>query len=154
EGALLVIDATQGVEAQTLANVHLAVENNLEIVPVINKIDLPSAEPDRIKHEIEEIIGLDPSNAIETSAKNNIGITEEPEAIVKYIPPPPDTANLPLRALVFDSYFESYRGIIVYFRIKDGTVKLGDKIRFMANQKNFEVTELGILRPVQVKTDS
>lgn len=151
EGALLVIDATQGVEAQTLANVHLAVENNLEIVPVINKIDLPSAEPDRIKHEIEEVIGLDSTFAVLTSAKNNIGIEEVLESIVLHVPPPENTTGKPLRALVFDSYFESYRGIIVYFRIKDGEIKLGEKIRFMANDKDFEVTELGMLRPQQVK---
>lgn len=153
EGALLVIDATQGIEAQTLANVHLAVENNLEIVPIINKIDLPSAEPERIQAEIEEVIGIDASHAVLASAKNSIGITETLEAIVKSLPPPPNTINEPLRALVFDSYFESYRGIIVYFRVKDGEIRLGDKIRFMANNKPFEVLELGILRPQQVKVD-
>jgi GTP-binding protein LepA len=153
EGALLVIDATQGVEAQTLANVHLAVENNLEIVPVINKIDLASADPDRIKHEIEEVIGLDASTAVLASAKNNVGIDEVLEAIIHFIPPPANTIDQPLRALVFDSYYESYRGIIVYFRIKDGELKFGDKIKFMANEKVFEVTELGILRPNQVKTE-
>jgi GTP-binding protein LepA len=154
EGALLVIDATQGVEAQTLANVHLAVDNNLEIISVINKIDLPSADPERIKQEIEEVIGLDASFAIETSAKNNIGIDAVLEAIVQHISPPQDTTNLPLRALVFDSFYDSYRGIIVYFRVKDGSVKLGDKIRFMANAKDFEVTEIGILRPFPQKVDS
>jgi GTP-binding protein LepA len=153
EGALLVVDATQGVEAQTLANVHLAVENNLEIVPVINKIDLPSADPARIKEEIEEVIGLDASTAVLASAKNNIGILEVLEAIVKLVPPPPDNIAKPLRALIFDSYFESYRGIIVYFRIIDGEIKLGDKIKFMANDKTFEVLELGVLRPQQVKVD-
>ncbi len=153
EGALLVIDATQGVEAQTLANVHLAVENNLEIVPVINKIDLPSADPDRIKQEIEEVIGLDPSFAVLASAKNNTGIQEVLESIVHLIPPPPNTVQQPLRALVFDSYYESYRGIIAYFRVKDGTIALGDRIKFMANDKTFEVTELGVLRPQQVKVD-
>jgi GTP-binding protein LepA len=153
EGALLVIDATQGVEAQTLANVHLAVENDLEIVPVINKIDLPSADPERIKHEIEEVIGLDSKEAVLASAKNNIGIELVLEAIVKLIPPPPNTAEKPLRALVFDSYFESYRGIIVYFRIKDGGIRVGDKIKFMANDKSFEVIELGVLRPHQVKVE-
>jgi GTP-binding protein LepA len=153
EGALLVVDATQGVEAQTLANVHLAVDNDLEIVPVINKIDLPSAEPERIKEEIESVIGLDASHAVLASAKNNIGIEAVLESIVHLIPPPKATANLPLRALVFDSYYESYRGIIVYFRIKDGQIKLGDKIMFMANEKSFEVTELGVLRPQQVKAD-
>jgi GTP-binding protein LepA len=153
EGALLVIDATQGVEAQTLANVHLAVENNLEIVPVINKIDLPSADPERIQKEIEEVIGLDASIAVLASAKNNIGIDEVLESIVRLIPPPPNNIDKPLRALVFDSYFESYRGIIVYFRIKDGQIKSGDKIKFMANDKVFEVTELGVLSPKQVKTN-
>jgi GTP-binding protein LepA len=153
EGALLVIDASQGVEAQTLANVHLAVENNLEIVPVINKIDLPSADAERIKQEIEEVIGLDSSFAVLASAKNSVGITETLEAIVNLIPPPADTNGEPLRALVFDSYFESYRGIIVYFRIKDGTIAVGDKIKFMANDKSFEVTELGVLRPRQFKVD-
>jgi GTP-binding protein LepA len=154
EGALLIVDSTQGVEAQTLANVHLAVENNLEIVPVINKIDLPSADPERIRQEIEDLIGIDASQAVLASAKNSIGITEVLEAIVKLIPPPANTADKPLRALVFDSFFDSYRGIIVYFRIKDGQLKVGDKIRFMANEKNFEVTELGILRPHQVKVES
>jgi GTP-binding protein LepA len=153
EGALLVIDATQGVEAQTLANVHLAIENNLEIVPVINKIDLPSAEPERIRSEIEEVIGLDATFAVLTSAKNNIGIEEVLESIVSHVPPPENTSGKPLRALVFDSYFESYRGIIVYFRIKDGEIRVGEKIRFMANDKDFEVTELGVLRPQQVKTE-
>jgi GTP-binding protein LepA len=153
EGALLVVDSTQGVEAQTLANVHLAVENNLEIVPVINKIDLPSAEPERIRQEIEEVIGLDASHAVLSSAKNNIGIEDVLEAIVQFIPPPPNTVNEPLRALIFDSYFESYRGIIVYFRVKDGEIRLGDRIKFMANQKSFEVIELGILRPQQVRVD-
>jgi GTP-binding protein LepA len=153
EGALLVVDASQGVEAQTLANVHLAVENNLEIVPIINKIDLPSADPERIRAEIEEVIGLDASHAVLASAKNHIGIEETLEAIVNYIHPPENTADKPLRALVFDSYFESYRGIIVYFRVKDGEIKMGDKIRFMENKSDFEVTELGVLRPQQFKVD-
>ncbi len=153
EGALLVVDASQGVEAQTLANVHLAVENNLEIVPIINKIDLPSAEPERIRAEIEEVIGLDASHAVLASAKNYIGIEETLEAIVTYIPPPPDTHKERLRALVFDSYFESYRGIIVYFRVKDGEIRVGDKIRFMNNNTDFEVTELGVLRPQQFKVE-
>lgn len=153
EGALLVVDSTQGVEAQTLANVHLAVESNLEIVPVINKIDLPSADPERIRQEIEEVIGLDASHAVLASAKNNIGIEDVLEAIVQFVPPPANTIDEPLRALIFDSYFESYRGIIVYFRVKDGEIKVGDRIKFMANQKSFEVLELGILRPQQVKVD-
>jgi GTP-binding protein LepA len=154
EGALLITDATQGVEAQTLANVHLAVENNLEIVPVINKIDLPSADPERIRQEIEDLIGIDASQAVLTSAKNSIGITDVLEAIVKLSPPPANTADKPLRALVFDSFFDSYRGIIVYFRIKDGELKVGDKIKFMANEKSFDVTELGVLKPHQVKVES
>jgi GTP-binding protein LepA len=153
EGALLVVDSSQGVEAQTLANVHLAVENNLEIVPIINKIDLPSADPERIRAEIEEVIGLDASHAVLASAKNHIGIEETLEAIVNFIGPPQNTVDKPLRALVFDSYFESYRGIIVYFRVKDGEIKLGDKIRFMNNKSDFEVTELGVLRPQQFKVD-
>ncbi len=153
EGALLVVDASQGVEAQTLANVHLAVENNLEIVPIINKIDLPSADPERIRAEIEEVIGLDASHAVLASAKNHIGIQETLEAIVNYINPPENTVDKPLRALVFDSYFESYRGIIVYFRVKDGEIRMGDKIRFMENKSDFEVTELGVLRPQQFKVD-
>ncbi|MBU6454326.1 MAG: translation elongation factor 4 [Cyanobacteria bacterium REEB67] len=153
EGALLVVDATQGVEAQTLANVHLAVENNLEIVPVINKIDLPSAEPELIRQEIEDVIGIDASEAVLASAKNNIGIIETLEAIVKLVPPPEDNHDKPLRALIFDSYYDSYRGIIVYFRVKDGEVRVGDKIRFMANDKAFDVVELGVLRPQQVKVN-
>jgi GTP-binding protein LepA len=153
EGALLIVDATQGVEAQTLANVTLALDNGLEIVPVINKIDLPSADPERIKHEVEEVLVIDASHAVLTSAKAGIGIQDVLEAIVHYIPPPKDTNDKPLRALVFDSFFESYRGIIVYFRILDGSIKVGDKIRFMANEKNFEITELGVLRPQQVKVD-
>jgi GTP-binding protein LepA len=153
EGALLVVDATQGVEAQTLANVYLAIENNLEIVPVINKIDLPSAEPERIKEEIEETIGLDTSHAVMASAKNYIGIRETLEAIVKLIPPPANNIDKPLRALIFDSYFDSYRGIIVYFRVVDGELKVGDRIRFMQNDKAFDVVELGVLRPAQVKCE-
>ncbi len=153
EGALLIVDATQGVEAQTLANVQLAMDNDLEIVPVINKIDLPSADPERIKHEIEEVLMVPAGEAVLASAKNGIGITEVLEAIVHLIPPPPNTADQPLRALVFDSYYDSYRGIIVYFRIVDGGIKLKDRIRFMANQKDFEVTELGVLKPKQVPVE-
>jgi GTP-binding protein LepA len=151
EGALLVVDATQGVEAQTLANVHLAIENNLEIVPIINKIDLPSAEPELIRQEIENVIGIDASEAVLASAKNNIGIIETLEAIVKIVPPPADNKGKPFRALIFDSYYDSYRGIIVYFRVIDGEIKNGDRIRFMANDKAFDVTELGVLRPQQTK---
>ncbi|MFN3927543.1 MAG: translation elongation factor 4 [Pseudanabaenaceae cyanobacterium] len=150
EGALLVVDASQGVEAQTLANVYLALENNLEIVPVLNKIDLPSADPDRVSHEIEELIGLDCSQAIRASAKEGIGIEEILEAIVALIPPPRDTVAEPLRALIFDSYYDSYRGVIVYFRVMDGKVRKGDKIKFMASQQEYEIDELGVLSPSQV----
>ena len=151
EGALLIVDATQGVEAQTLANVTLAIDNGLEIVPVINKIDLPSAEPEMMRKEVEDVLLVDASHAVMTSAKNGIGIEDVLEAIVHYMPPPENNAGKPLRALIFDSYYDSYRGIIVYFRVVDGSVKLGDKIRFMQNNKDFEITELGILRPQQVK---
>jgi GTP-binding protein LepA len=153
EGALLVVDASQGVEAQTLANVYLALENNLEIIPVLNKIDLPGAEPERVKAEIEEIIGLDCSGAILTSAKEGIGIKEILESIVHLVPPPQDTVSQPLRALIFDSYYDSYRGVIVYFRVVDGTVKKGDKIRLMASGKEYQIDELGVLSPNQVPVD-
>lgn len=143
EGALLVVDASQGVEAQTLANVYLALENNLEIIPVINKIDLPGAEPERVIAEIEQVIGLDCSGAILASAKVGIGIQEILEAIVQRVPPPRDTVADPLRALIFDSYYDSYRGVIVYVRIMDGEVKTGDKICFMASGREYEITELG-----------
>ncbi|MBD1888332.1 translation elongation factor 4 [Coleofasciculus sp. FACHB-SPT9] len=149
EGALLVVDASQGVEAQTLANVYLALENNLEIIPVLNKIDLPGAEPDRVKGEIEEIIGLDCSGAILASAKEGLGIDEILESIVHLVPPPIDTVSQPLRALIFDSYYDSYRGVIVYFRVMDGTVKKGDRVRLMATGKEYEIDELGILSPTQ-----
>lgn len=149
EGALLVVDASQGVEAQTLANVYLALENNLEIIPVLNKIDLPGAEPERVVGEIEEIIGLDCSGAILASAKEGIGIDEILEAIVSQVPSPQDTVSEPLRALIFDSYYDSYRGVIVYFRVMDGTVKKGDRIRLIASGKEFEIDELGVLSPTQ-----
>ncbi len=149
EGALLVVDASQGVEAQTLANVYLALENNLEIIPVINKIDLPGAEPARVKKEIEELIGIDTSRAIFISAKTGENIEEVLESVVKYVPPPVFTLDKSLRALVFDSYFESYRGIITYLRVVDGSVKVGDEILFMANNKKFIVSELGYLLPKQ-----
>jgi GTP-binding protein LepA len=153
EGALLVVDASQGVEAQTLANVYLALESNLEIIPVLNKIDLPGAEPERIRAEIEEIIGLDCSGAILTSAKQGIGIQEILESVVLLVPPPRDTINEPLRALIFDSYYDSYRGVIVYFRVMDGSVKRGDKVRLMASGKEYVIDELGILCPMQVQVD-
>jgi len=147
EGALLVVDATQGVEAQTMANVYLAIEQNLEIIPVINKIDLPSADPERVKHEIEEILGIDASNAVLVSAKSGIGIEDVLEAIVKYVPAPEDTSNKPLRGLIFDSYYDPFLGTIAYFKVMDGQIKTGDKIRFMANKKEFEVLELGYMKP-------
>ena len=153
EGALLVVDASQGVEAQTLANVYLALENNLEIIPVLNKIDLPGAEPDRVKSEIEEIIGLDCSGAIPASAKEGIGIDEILESIVNLVPPPQDTVSKPLRALIFDSYYDIYRGVVVYFRVMDGTVKKGDLIHLMASEKQYVIDELGILAPTQVQVD-
>jgi len=153
EGALLVVDASQGVEAQTLANVYLALENNLEIIPVLNKIDLPGAEPDRVKGEIEEIIGLDCSGAIHASAKEGIGIHEILESIVHLVPPPKDTVNERLRALIFDSYYDSYRGVIVYFRVMDGIVKKGDRVRLMMSHKEYVIDELGVLSPTQVQVD-
>ncbi len=153
EGALLVVDASQGVEAQTLANVYLAIENNLEIIPVLNKIDLPGADPDRIKREIEDIIGLDCSNAILASAKAGIGIDEILEAIVYLVPPPADTVTEPLRALIFDSYYDPYRGVIVYFRVMDGTLRRGDRIRLMISGKEYDIDELGVLSPNQIKVD-
>ena len=153
EGALLVVDASQGVEAQTLANVYLALEHNLEIIPVLNKIDLPGAEPERVLGEIEEIIGLDCNGAILASAKEGIGIDEILEAIVSRVPSPSDTINEPLRALIFDSYYDSYRGVIVYFRVMDGTVKKGDRIKLMVSEKEYQIDELGVLSPTQKQVE-
>ncbi len=153
EGALLVVDASQGVEAQTLANVYLALENNLEIIPVLNKIDLPGAEPERIRQEIEDIIGLDCSGAILASAKEGVGIDEILESIVYLVPPPADTVDQPLRALIFDSYYDSYRGVIVYFRVMDGSIRRKDKVRLMASGKEYEIDELGVLAPTQLKVE-
>jgi GTP-binding protein LepA len=153
EGALLVVDASQGVEAQTLANVYLALENNLEVIPVLNKIDLPSAEPERIAKEIEEIIGLDCSNVIKASAKAGIGIDDILESIVHLVPPPQDTLDQPLRALFFDSYYDAYRGVVVYFRVMDGRVKKGDKVRLMASGKEYQIDELGVLSPNQIQVN-
>ena len=147
EGALLVVDAAQGVEAQTLANVYLALEHDLEIIPVINKIDLPSADPERVKKEIEDIIGLDASEAVLCSAKSGIGIPEILEAIVEKIPAPPDKSAEPTRALIFDSRFDSYKGAIAYVRVKEGSLKVKDTIRMMHDSKDFEVTELGVFTP-------
>ncbi|XP_057550202.1 translation factor GUF1 homolog, chloroplastic [Amaranthus tricolor] len=153
EGALLVVDASQGVEAQTLANVYLALENNLEVIPVLNKIDLPGADPDRVAKEIEEVIGLDCSNAILCSAKEGIGIIEILDAIVEKIPPPSDTSSKALRALIFDSYYDPYRGVIAYFRVIDGTLKKGDRIHFMASGKDYFADEIGVLSPNQLQVD-
>ena len=153
EGALLVVDASQGVEAQTLANVYLAIENDLEIIPVLNKVDLPGAEPERVKAEIEEVVGLDCSNAIMASAKEGIGIDEILESITYLVPPPEDKTAEPLRALIFDSYYDSYRGVIVYFRVMDGKVTKRDRIRLMASGKEYDIDELGVLSPNQVQVD-
>lgn len=153
EGALLVVDAAQGVEAQTLANVYLALEHDLEIIPVINKIDLPSADVERVKREIEDIIGLDASEAILASAKSGIGIQDILEAIVERIPAPEDKSDQPTRALIFDSRFDSYKGAIAYVRVKEGSLKKRDIIRMMHDQKDFEVTELGVFTPNLLPVD-
>ena len=147
EGALLVVDAAQGVEAQTLANVYMAIENDLEVLPVLNKIDLPTAEPDRVCQEVEELIGLDTSIAVRVSAKQGIGIQEVLQRIVDFVPPPAGNSDAPLRALIFDSWFDSYLGIVIMIRIIDGKVRVGDKIRFMATNKEFEVVQLGVFTP-------
>ena len=147
EGALLVIDATQGIEAQTLANVYLAMEHDLTIIPIINKIDLPSADPERVRHEVEDVIGIDASDAILVSAKTGVGINEVLEAIAHRIPAPNGSETEPLRALVFDSYFDSYKGVILYVRVVDGSIRKGMRIRMMATGKTFEVTDVGVFRP-------
>ena len=147
EGALLVVDASQGVEAQTLANTYLAIENNLELIPVLNKIDLPSAEPERIKEQIETIIGLDTTHTVLASAKTGVGIQDILEEIVKDVPPPKGDANAPLKALIFDSWYDSYRGVIVLFRVIDGTVKKGTKIKFFNTGREYLVETIGVNRP-------
>ena len=147
EGALLVVDASQGIEAQTLANTYLAVEHDLEIVPVINKIDLPAAHPEKVQQEIEDIIGIDASYAPHVSAKSGLNIEQVLEAIVEYIPSPKGDVDAPLQALIFDSYYDSYKGVIVYIRVKEGCVKTGDRIRMMATGAEFDVTEVGVMRP-------
>ncbi|GJP52847.1 hypothetical protein CLOM_g11932 [Closterium sp. NIES-68] len=153
EGALLVVDASQGVEAQTLANVYLAIEGNLEIIPVLNKIDLPGADPERVRAEVEEVVGLDASDAILCSAKEGIGIDDILESIIAKVPPPAPTRDQPLRCLIFDSYYDPYRGVIVYFRVVDGEVRKGDSVRFMASGKQYEVDELGVLSPTQMQVE-
>ena len=147
EGAILVVDAAQGIEAQTLANVYLALDNDLEILPVINKIDLPAADPDKVKQEIEDVIGLDASEAVLASAKAGIGIEEILEQIVEKVPAPSGDPEAPLKALIFDSHYDQYKGVIVNIRIVEGTVKPGDKIRMMATGKEFEVIETGVFTP-------
>ena len=153
EGAILVVDAAQGIEAQTLANAYLALDNDLEIIPVINKIDLPSAEPDRVIKEIEDVIGLSAQDAPQISAKNGINIDQVLEAIVRRVPPPKGDIANPLKALVFDSYYDSYRGVIAFIRIKEGTVAVGDEIRLMATGKTYLVTELGVRSVSEIKKD-
>ena len=147
EGALLVIDAAQGVEAQTLANAYLAVDQGLEIIPVINKIDLPGARPDEVLRQIEEVIGLDSSQAILVSAKEGIGISEVLEAIVKRVPPPTGNEDAKLQALIFDSIYDNYRGVISYVRVVNGSIKKGQPILFMATKKEYEVEEVGFFTP-------
>lgn len=153
EGALLVIDATQGIEAQTLANVYLALDNDLEIIPVINKIDLPSADPEHVKREIEDVIGIDASDAVLCSAKTGIGIEDVLEAIVARVPAPQGDAEAPLKALVFDSKFDAYKGVVLYIRIMQGRLRKGMKIRMMATGAEFDVTEVGYFKPGIVNVD-
>lgn len=153
EGALLVVDSTQGVEAQTLANVYLAIDQDLEIIPVINKIDLPSARPDEVKHEIEEIIGIDASAAPLVSAKSGLNIQDVLEAIVEHVPTPSGSLDEPLKALVFDSYYDSYKGVVCFVRVFDGTIKAGMKIKFMASKYEVEVVEVGVVTKGHLPTD-
>lgn len=154
EGALLIVDASQGIEAQTLANVYLAIENNLEIIPVINKIDLPSANVEEVKKEIEEVIGISAENAVLVSAKTGLGVPDVLEAIVKYIPSPKNADdNKPLKALIFDSFFDPYRGVVMLVRIFEGRLKIGDKFKFMSNNEEYHVIELGIKNPAETKKE-
>ncbi len=153
EGALLVIDATQGIEAQTLANVYLALDNDLEIIPVINKIDLPSADPDHVKKEIEDVIGIDASDAVLCSAKTGLGIEDVLEAIVARVPAPQGSSEAPLKALVFDSKFDAYKGVVLYIRVMEGRIRKGQKIRMMATGAEFDVTEVGYFKPGIVNVD-
>ena len=153
EGAVLVVDAAQGVEAQTLANVYLALDNNLEIIPVINKIDLPSADPERVQQEIEDVIGLDASEAVLASAKAGIGIEDILEQVVEKVPAPEGDPDAPLKALIFDSLYDPYRGVIAYIRVMEGCVKVGDKIKMMSTGKEFEVTALGVSTPKPLYID-
>ncbi|WP_369948754.1 translation elongation factor 4 [Lactococcus ileimucosae] len=153
EGAILVVDAAQGIEAQTLANVYLALDNDLEILPVINKIDLPAADPERVRAEIEDVIGLDASEAVLASAKAGVGIEEILEQVVEKVPAPQGDVDAPLKALIFDSVYDAYRGVILQIRVVDGSVKVGDTIQLMSNGKEFMVTEVGIFTPKAVARD-
>ncbi|ALC89881.1 elongation factor 4 [Bacillus sp. FJAT-18017] len=153
EGAILVVDAAQGIEAQTLANVYLALDNDLEILPVINKIDLPSADPERVRQEIEDVIGLDASEAVLASAKAGIGIEDILEQVVKQVPAPQGDPEGPLKALIFDSVYDAYRGVIAYIRVVEGTVKPGDKVKMMATGKEFEVNDVGVFTPKETSRD-
>ena len=153
EGAVLVVDAAQGIEAQTLANVYLALDNDLEILPVINKIDLPSAQPDVVKQEIEDVIGLDAQNAPLISAKNGLNVRDVLEAIVHHVPAPSGSSTNPLQALVFDSFYDAYRGVVAFVRVKEGSIRVGDHIRFMASGAEYEVLEVGIRNPKEIKRD-
>ncbi|WP_313509957.1 translation elongation factor 4 [Enterococcus sp.] len=154
EGAVLVVDAAQGIEAQTLANVYLALDNDLEILPVINKIDLPAADPERVRSEIEDVIGIDASEAVLASAKAGIGIEEILEQIVEYVPAPVGEIDAPLKALIFDSIYDSYRGVVLNVRIMEGMVKPGDKIQMMSNGKTFDVTEVGVFSPKAIQREA
>src|SRR6188768_90351 len=154
EGALLLVDASQGVEAQTLANAYLAVENNLEIIPVINKIDLPGAQPDEVRRQIQEIIGLDASQAILASGKAGTGVSEILEAIVHRLPPPTGDSDAPLKALIFDSWYDPYRGVVILTRVIDGVIRAGMKIKLMAAGQEFQVEQLGVFSPKPVPVDA
>ncbi|NUN07435.1 MAG: GTP-binding protein, partial [Bdellovibrio sp.] len=154
EGAILVVDAAQGVEAQTLANVYLAMENNLEIIPVLNKIDLPSADPEGVAKQIEDTVGLDCTGIIHASAKEKIGITDILEAIVEKVPPPKADRSLTPRGLIFDSWFDAYQGVVVLVRMMDGVIKKGDKIKFMATDRDYEVLRMGKYKPFPAPQDS
>ena len=153
EGAILVVDAAQGIEAQTLANVYLAIDNDLEIIPVINKIDLPAADPERVRTEIEDVIGIDASDAVLASAKVGIGIPEILEQIVEKVPAPTGDLEAPLQALIFDSVYDAYRGVVLNVRIQNGIVKPGDKIQLMSNGKTFDVVDVGIFSPKPISRD-
>ena len=153
EGALLVVDATQGVEAQTLANAYLAVDAGLELIPVINKIDLPASEPDRVKEEIEEVVGIDAQDAILASAKQGTGTKEILESIVKNIPPPTTDSSKELKALIFDSWFDSYQGVVMLVRVFEGEIKLGKKIKLMSTGKEYEVKFLGAFSPTAMELE-